>query len=77
VDRFHAQAAVIDVKLQDGDGFALGRELRQTHPDLKIVFASGHADPGNLATGFAFLQKPFETSELVAKFAELCAGELR
>lgn len=74
---FRPQAAVVDVKLQDGDGFVLGRELQSAYPGIKIVYASGHADPGNLAAGCAFLQKPFETSELVARLADLCAGELR
>jgi len=43
---------LMDVELPDGNGFALGRELRATQPGLGIVLLSGH-DVMDLLLGLA------------------------
>jgi len=68
-----------DVALPGGQsGAALAAEIRQDHPDLKLVFMSGHpADSaGDSATwdlGAAFLPKPFRRQKLAQVLAETLA----
>ncbi|MFO1171566.1 MAG: response regulator [Hyphomicrobiaceae bacterium] len=64
-----------DVVMPEMDGPALLKELRKTHPDLKIIFISGYAEEAlkSLEGGeeFAFLPKPFQMAELVAAVKEV------
>lgn len=60
---------VLDVGLPDGDGVELSEVIRTTHPDIPIVFSTGHGDEGRLdrlqsRERIAFLQKPYEATEL-------------
>jgi len=62
---------VSDVVMPEMDGPTLMKKLRQSHPDLKIIFISGYAEDAfrrNLAENddFMFLQKPFDLKELAA-----------
>ncbi|WP_372425574.1 cell cycle histidine kinase CckA [Salinarimonas chemoclinalis] len=66
---------VSDVVMPEMDGPSLLRELRKTHPDLKVVFVSGYAEDAfkkNLPEGedFAFLPKPFTLKQLVETVKE-------
>jgi len=52
------------------DGPSLLRELRTTHPDIKVIFMSGYAEEAfakNLPEGadFGFLPKPFALKQLI------------
>ncbi len=66
---------VSDVIMPEMDGPTMFKELRKTHPDLKIIFVSGYPDDafknglGENDT-FAFLPKPFTLSQLAAKVKE-------
>ena len=66
---------VSDVIMPEMDGPTMYKELRKTHPDLKIIFVSGYPDDafknglGEHDT-FAFLPKPFTLSQLAAKVKE-------
>ena len=66
---------VSDVIMPEMDGPTMFKELRKTHPDLKIIFVSGYPDDafknglGENET-FAFLPKPFTLSQLAAKVKE-------
>lgn len=51
-------ALVADVYLPGGSGFALAHRLRDTVPDLHVVFISGYPDP-DPPPGVAVLSKPF------------------
>ena len=67
---------VSDVVMPELDGPSLLRELRKTHPDLKIIFISGYAEDAfekNLEgqKDFAFLPKPFSLKQLVEKVMEV------
>jgi|FEC22Drversion2_1045045.scaffolds.fasta_scaffold00284_13 two-component system response regulator RegA len=63
--------AVLDLRLGDGNGLDLVAELRQRHPDIRIVILTGY---GNLATAVAavkegaidYLAKPADPEDIVA-----------
>jgi two-component system, cell cycle sensor histidine kinase and response regulator CckA len=63
---------VSDVIMPEMDGPSMFKELRKTHPNLKIIFVSGYPDDafknglGDNDT-FAFLPKPFTLSQLAEK----------
>ncbi len=59
-----------DVVMPEMDGPTLLRELRGTHPDIKVIFMSGYAEEAfakNLPEGadFGFLPKPFTLKQLI------------
>ena len=62
---------VSDVVMPEMDGPTLARELRDSDPELKIVFISGYAEDAfkkNLGDDeqFVMLPKPFSLKQLVA-----------
>ncbi|MGQ0673708.1 MAG: response regulator, partial [Hyphomicrobium sp.] len=66
---------VSDVVMPEMDGPTLLKKLRQTNPDLKIIFVSGYPNEAfeeSLGSGqqFAFLAKPFSLPQLAAKVKE-------
>ncbi|MFC9847327.1 response regulator transcription factor [Streptomyces sp. NPDC060223] len=70
-ERTRPDAALLDVMLPDGDGRALGRELRVRQPDLAIVFLTARDAPaeivGALGFGDDYITKPFNIDEVVAR----------
>lgn len=70
-ERTRPDAALLDVMLPDGDGRALGRELRLRRPDLAIVFLTARDAPaeivGALGFGDDYITKPFNIDEVVAR----------
>jgi two-component system, cell cycle sensor histidine kinase and response regulator CckA len=57
-----------------------GRELvsvlQETHPGIRVLYASGYTDDaivrhGKLDPGVAFLQKPFTPTSLLAKIRDV------
>lgn len=72
-------AAVLDVALPDGSGFALAGQLKERLPGLRIVGASAHAgDTERMHARDArmdvFLVKPVPPAELVAAVGARAAG---
>jgi two-component system cell cycle sensor histidine kinase/response regulator CckA len=70
---------VSDVVMPEMDGPTLLKNMRETNPDLKIIFVSGYAEdafarslPENQQ--FSFLPKPFTLSQLVAQVKETMAS---
>ncbi|GGQ59447.1 response regulator transcription factor [Streptomyces asoensis] len=63
--------ALLDVMLPDGDGRALGRELRARRPDLALVFLTARDAPaeivGALGFGDDYITKPFDIDVVVAR----------
>ncbi|MFF3243421.1 response regulator transcription factor [Streptomyces sp. NPDC002870] len=63
--------ALLDVMLPDGDGRALGRALRDLHPDTAVVFVTARDAPaeivGALGFGDDYITKPFNVDEVVAR----------
>ena len=63
---------ISDVVMPEMDGPAFLKEVRKTHPGLKIIFVSGHTNEAFKASvddneEFAFLPKPFSLPQLAAK----------
>ena len=63
-------AVILDISLPDIDGVELAEDLRRAHPELPIIFTTGHLI-AERASGLSdgrhsyFLQKPFDLSELI------------
>ncbi|MGW7405096.1 response regulator transcription factor [Streptomyces sp. NPDC054833] len=72
-ERTRPDAALLDVMLPDGDGRALGRELRARRPELALVFLTARDSPaemvGALAFGDDYITKPFDIDVVVARIA--------
>ena len=71
-------AAIVDVRLPDGDGLDIvrrAREVAQPPPAIVVTgFASAHARKAALAAGAAdFFAKPFEAAVLAARVRALAA----
>lgn len=68
--------AVIDMRLEDGNGLDLVAELRASRPDIKIVVLTGY---GNLATAVAavkagavdYLAKPADPEDIISALTAL------
>ncbi len=61
--------ALIDVKLPDGSGWELLKEIKRMNQETKVIFLSGivtikNTDKAINEGAFAFMQKPFDVDEL-------------
>ncbi|MGI9405645.1 MAG: ATP-binding protein [Hyphomicrobiaceae bacterium] len=65
---------VSDIVMPEMDGPTLLKELRRDLPGMKLIFISGYAEDAlqtlNPDEEFAFLPKPFQLADLVAKVKE-------
>ena len=66
---------VSDVVMPEMDGPTMLMSMRQTNPDLKIIFVSGYAEDAfekslPAEQQFSFLAKPFTLTQLVAAVKE-------
>src|SRR3954453_11271734 len=64
-----ADVLVSDVKMPDMDGIEMLRALRETHPDLGVIFMTAFASVETAREAFKlgaddFIQKPFDVEEL-------------
>jgi DNA-binding response OmpR family regulator len=71
---------VADIALPDGNGCNLATALRQSVPNLAVLFVSGHVGSeacqyyGLNVTDLHFLRKPFPPKELVARVQRVLAS---
>ncbi len=70
---------ITDVILTDATGPELAERLLETHPGLRILFASGYSDEavarqGLITQGSPFLEKPFTVDTLLERVGEVLAG---
>jgi len=74
VDACHPDVVLLDFGLPDMDGLEVHAIIRESHPLMPVIFASGHADHRATATDshVRFLQKPFDFAALLSMIAELC-----
>jgi two-component system, OmpR family, alkaline phosphatase synthesis response regulator PhoP len=80
----HYAAAVLDVGLPDGNGFEVGRHLREVSPATTMLFLTAWSSPEDRVRGLElgaddYMTKPFAFRELVLRLQNLLkrAGELR
>jgi PAS domain S-box-containing protein len=69
------QLLITDLMMPEMSGREVSERLRETRPDIKVVFVSGYTDDpmiksGQLPEGTAFLQKPFTLGALLDKVRE-------
>ena len=62
--------ALVDLRLPDGDGTALARELKTAAPDAQVILLTGHASTESAAAAlragaFAYLVKPTPPADLL------------
>ncbi|HTQ36736.1 MAG TPA: response regulator transcription factor [Steroidobacteraceae bacterium] len=81
--RQHFAAAVLDVGLPDGDGFEVGRHLREISPATAMLFLTAWGSPEDRIRGLElgaddYLTKPFALRELVLRIHNMLrrAGEI-
>ena len=65
-------AVILDVMLPYKDGFTIGSELRQTHPQLPIIYLTAKNQQKDILKGFEsggndYIKKPFSMEELIVR----------
>lgn len=68
---FSADLAITDIRLPDGNGLELLKKWRMDHPELPIILITAHGAIDSAITAlrlgaFDYLQKPFDTKDLIA-----------
>ncbi|HTV89362.1 MAG TPA: PAS domain-containing protein [Stellaceae bacterium] len=71
---------ITDVVMPRMDGPALIKKVRETHPDLKVIFISGYTEDNfrqrlDSDSEIHFLPKPFSLKQLAGKVKEVINGE--
>jgi two-component system cell cycle sensor histidine kinase/response regulator CckA len=71
---------ITDVVMPRMDGPTLIREVRETHPDMKVIFISGYTEDAfrqrlGSDSDIHFLPKPFSLKQLASKVKEVISGE--
>jgi two-component system cell cycle sensor histidine kinase/response regulator CckA len=72
---------ITDVVMPKMDGPGLVREVRETHPDMKVIFISGYTEDSfrqrlDSDSNIHFLPKPFSLKQLATKVKEVISGEV-
>ena len=72
---------ITDVVMPRMDGPALIREVREIHPDMKVIFISGYTEDAfrqrlDTDSNIHFLPKPFSLKQLAGKVKEVISGEV-
>jgi two-component system, NtrC family, sensor kinase len=62
-----------DIVMPGMSGLELGRLVREYHPEIRVVLASGYSDTAAVATeeGFALIRKPYSPEALSRALAEV------
>jgi DNA-binding NarL/FixJ family response regulator len=73
--------AVLDLQLPDGDGIALGMELKQSWPSLRVLILTMHADEAtviqSLASGLdGYLLKDADPEDVLAAVHSAAGGSM-
>jgi DNA-binding NarL/FixJ family response regulator len=81
VGQIEPAVAVLDLQLPDGDGIALGMELKQSWPELRVLILTMHADEAtviqSLASGLdGYLLKDADPEDVLAAVHSAAGGFL-
>jgi len=87
---FTPDVCVLDVMLPNIDGFTLGKNIRNIHPRLPVIFLTAKTQTEDLIKGFEsggtdYIKKPFSIEELIVRInnqlqllnAKTTAGETK
>jgi two-component system, cell cycle sensor histidine kinase and response regulator CckA len=71
---------ITDVVMPHMDGPGLVREVREIHPEMKVIFISGYTEDAfrqrlDSDSGIDFLPKPFSLKQLAAKVRDVISAE--
>jgi two-component system cell cycle sensor histidine kinase/response regulator CckA len=71
---------ITDVVMPGMDGPSMIRQVRETHPDMKVIFISGYTEDSfrqrlDDSEDIHFLPKPFTLQQLAGKVKEIMNGE--
>jgi two-component system cell cycle sensor histidine kinase/response regulator CckA len=71
---------ITDVVMPRMDGPGLIREVREIHPDMKVIFISGYTEDAfrqrlDTDSEIHFLPKPFSLKQLASKVKDVMSGE--
>ena len=72
---------ITDVVMPRMDGPGLIREVREIHPDMKVIFISGYTEDSfrqklHADSEIHFLPKPFSLKQLASKVKDVISGEI-
>jgi DNA-binding NarL/FixJ family response regulator len=75
----HPDVAVLDVRLPDGDGISVCREIRSRHPDVACLMLTSFADDEALAQAVmagagGYVLKQIQGNELVSSVRAVASG---
>ena len=64
-------AAIVDLKLPDGDGLSIMKKLKTARPEVAVIMVTGHPsddirDKAYQSGAEAFLEKPFKVTRLAS-----------
>jgi two-component system response regulator DevR len=76
----HPDVAVLDVRLPDGDGVEVCREIRSRHPEIRCLMLTSFADDEALLSAImagasGYLLKQVKGTDLVDAIRRVAAGE--
>lgn len=80
IKRCSPHVAVLDVRLEDGNGIALCREIRSDHPEVACLILTSFADDqalveASLAGATGFVLKQIRSNDLIESIRKVSAGE--
>ena len=80
VQRCRPDVAVLDVRLEDGNGIALCREIRSDYPEVACLILTSFADDqalveASLAGASGFVLKQIRSNDLIESIRKVSAGE--
>lgn len=72
ISSFAPDLCLLDVMLPDIDGFAVANHIRNTNPNLPVIFLTAKTQTNDIIKGFSsggtdYLKKPFSMEELVVR----------